>query len=582
MMPSAAVERAALGRQRADQRRANDLLNAAQRGNVKEARQLLTADAAAMASATANGQGLLHLAGKSAKENAGLNCKHTALARMLLEEGIEVDKCDDNGDTPLTLAAEAGSIELCMVLLDHGAAPQRRAIQRAKANGRTGPFTLLTKAKATSGPAAVAACKPAFRREALFDAAHHGHVKTVTQLLEDGIPANVKRTPGGLTVLQEICALKNSPWASFGQSQERRFNQETHLEVVRVLMRHGADVNEHTSGEAPLLLAVENNNMKLLVQLVKPIVAGGDMSTALLAARNGHTTGHTWMVPLLEDVQNLGGAVAVARSTSRACVERAYAKDDIVTALQAARAAGLSSDDKAVVEARERLGKTLCHPLFNALRMRNIREYNMPNIGAAELPAIRLVMEEVEQELVRTAASIDAGASLLSVFSPFSKRFGQIALEVAAAERAEDCSLTEVTPSWREPTFSDWTLLLLGKTYQVHRLVLAQTSSYFNTAFQTTVGSSTSTDLNVLFADVAEPMMLPAFEWLLDYFYAAAQGRFKSNLPETSSSQRFGYSSADLDPYSRDPMGIAARSLDPVSLVRAAPALFTRHSCPRV
>jgi hypothetical protein len=102
-----------------------------------------------------------------------------------------------------------------------------------------------------------------------------------------------------------------------------------------------------------------------------------------------------------------------------------------------------------------------------------------------------------------SAGEIAAGASGAGGLANLALDFGGL----AASRRA-----------WRQPLFADWELKLAGKTYRVHRTILAQgerMSHFFLAQFERWEDSGSCTNLDSL---LPEPCWL-SFEGALDYVY---------------------------------------------------------------
>ena len=124
---------------------------------------------------------------------------HVHVAQWLVDAGVDVDRPDTAGNTPLIWAAKSGRSEIVELLLDHKA--------DAKARSKTGVTTLME--AATYGHQEVArrlieaGADVAARDSTANDAhvaAYRGHVDTAGVLLAAGAKAN-EQTPKGYTAL---------------------------------------------------------------------------------------------------------------------------------------------------------------------------------------------------------------------------------------------------------------------------------------------------------------------------------------------------------------------------------------------
>lgn len=92
-----------------------EMLQAAQRGDLAKVRQLLASDTTLVNAKGAHNKTPLHWA---AEKN------YPELAELLVSAGADIDAEVSWGMTPLQWAANMGSRDVAQVLLAHGAAPQ--------------------------------------------------------------------------------------------------------------------------------------------------------------------------------------------------------------------------------------------------------------------------------------------------------------------------------------------------------------------------------------------------------------------------------------------------------------------------
>jgi ankyrin repeat protein len=166
------------------------------------------------------------------------------IAKVLLENGANIEATNIYGDNALQLAAYSGHLELVKLMLDKG------ATMIADNDGWT----------------------------PLNSAAERGHVDVVRVLLEhhaDMIADNEGWTP--------LCSAANSG----------------HLEVVKLLLEHGADMATNNFGWTPINIAARHGHLetvRLLLEYGADMVACSDGSTPLNSAAD---RGHLEIVKLL-------------------------------------------------------------------------------------------------------------------------------------------------------------------------------------------------------------------------------------------------------------------------------------------
>ncbi len=161
---------------------------------------------------------------------------HVDAARLLLDNGAEVDRATENGRTPLYIACQNGRVDAVRQLLNKGA-----VVDRAKANGVTPLWIACQEGRVDAARLLLdkgAAVNRAREDGAtpLFVACFKGHVRAARLLLEKG--ADVDRaTENGQTPLFVACA-------------------EGHVDAARLLLERGADINRaNNQGTTPLDVA---------------------------------------------------------------------------------------------------------------------------------------------------------------------------------------------------------------------------------------------------------------------------------------------------------------------------------------
>ncbi|XP_044757341.1 ankyrin repeat and KH domain-containing protein 1 isoform X3 [Coccinella septempunctata] len=198
---------------------------------------------------------------------------HVEVARLLLDSGAQVNMPTDSFESPLTLAACGGHVDLAMLLIERGA-----NIEEVNDEGYT----------------------------PLMEAAREGHEEMVHLLLGQGranINAQTDETQetaltlaccGGFTDVADIL-LKGGANIELGASTPlMEAAQEGHLDLVKFLLLHGANVEAQTqTGDTALTYACENGHTDvadLLLQYGANLEheSEGGRTPLMKACRAGH------------------------------------------------------------------------------------------------------------------------------------------------------------------------------------------------------------------------------------------------------------------------------------------------------
>ena len=175
--------------------------------------------------------------------------------QFLLRAGATIDT-HDNGDTALQIAAKCGNIPMVQLLCSWGAdinAPAywfygRTVLQAAAENGNPILVNLFLEATTRSSWPAITNAPPARwgGRTALQAAAENGHIEVVRILLRSGANLNgpIAETYG-ITVFQ--AAVKSGEWS-----------------MIILVLAAGADIRTPSGTKAALALAVEQENMAII------------------------------------------------------------------------------------------------------------------------------------------------------------------------------------------------------------------------------------------------------------------------------------------------------------------------------
>lgn len=203
---------------------------------------------------------------------------HAAVVDTLVKAGADARARLKSGFTPLLFAAREGRVEAVRALLKAGVEPNE-AIRVEKKSG---------------GPS------PRNGASALLLAVENGHFELAAELLKAGADANDQRS--GFTPLHALTWVRkpNRGDDPDGQPPPTGSGSLSSLELVRVLVAHGADVNAtiekgpsgrgrlNLTGAAPILMASKTADlpyMSLLVELgADPLLPNADGCTPLMAA----------------------------------------------------------------------------------------------------------------------------------------------------------------------------------------------------------------------------------------------------------------------------------------------------------
>jgi ankyrin repeat protein len=256
-----------------------------------------------------------HAVGMSANMECGqsplqIACRkgEVGIAMLLISRGAAVDMPLKFGSSALQSAAQAGNLEITTLLLENGADVNAQfghlgcVLECAIRARATDVVELLLKRGANANGAAPGKGKTPLQSAVMID--DEPMVKRLLQLGADVNAPAVNR--GGRTALQwaaengnlELCQtlLDAGAHVNAAPAQESKPNQpkttalaaavsSKTYQLVELLLKHGADINDCKGERTALETATELNDLQMVQLLLKAKANAGQDSSILIAAR---------------------------------------------------------------------------------------------------------------------------------------------------------------------------------------------------------------------------------------------------------------------------------------------------------
>jgi len=205
----------------------------------------------------------------------------------LIELGVDVNLSTDRGKTALMLAAQEGSIHLVRGLLKAGADMNHTtqsggtALMYSVLSGDLRPVEVLL----SDGAAVNARAK--FGWTAIMIAAVKGYTDTVKLLIAHGADVNTpdiygwtplmratfENRPAVVETLLQVNDIDLDAGDEYGATALHHAAIKAHLQIVRLLLAHGANLQlKDTKGRTPLMAATQQGQTAV-VELLKQAIA---------------------------------------------------------------------------------------------------------------------------------------------------------------------------------------------------------------------------------------------------------------------------------------------------------------------
>lgn len=189
--------------------------------------------------------------------------ENLAAVQRLIRGGADVNFVDNNPEeeeeedqdkTPLHWAAERGNVPIGLTLIQAGA-----NLNSLDVRGDT-PLMLAAYEGNTDFVVLLLEQTGLDLKDALSEATRHGHLEIVNLLLDSGADPN-----------KDVRVWEPPLFGAINESNTHRRNKETMVEIIKSLLKHGADINfQYRGGATPLMWTISKPKEVVNVLLADP------------------------------------------------------------------------------------------------------------------------------------------------------------------------------------------------------------------------------------------------------------------------------------------------------------------------
>lgn len=253
---------------------------ACQQGHTEIVKRLLELGANPDATSIQSRRSTLHQASQNGNEE---------IVSLLLEKGVNVDFGEEDGATPLWLAAQQGYTNILNLFLSKGANPNVKSVKNSRSplhqaaqNGHLNAIVTLLRHGAIPDLVEEDGWSP------LLLACQQGHIDIVSALLDSGAEINLQEKDGatglwlaaqqGHTAVVKLLLDRGAKQLATFDAQRMPIHQaaqNNRLEALKLLVEGGADINcrsnssEQDGGITPLWLASQGGHVAILDYLIE-------------------------------------------------------------------------------------------------------------------------------------------------------------------------------------------------------------------------------------------------------------------------------------------------------------------------